>query len=269
MFVYAMRQWWGRYGVTAGLSVVVLLGAWSFRQSKGRILYELYSQISRPFEVPEDQAKIFTDARISELSANLAEEQQENARLRQLIGEAPKNLGGSIFAPVIGRSSDRWWQNIVIGRGKADGVSLDDVVVAPGGLIGRVSTVSANASRVILVSDSSSRVGVSVTRSRAAGVMRGVGGTVAIIEFFEKLPDVKVGDAITTSQFSQRFPSSIAIGTVTSVDLSASPAPQVEVELFAPIASLEWVSVHPHSKKPLDPKTELNSEFEVLLEDEE
>lgn len=269
MFVYAMRQWWGRYGVTAGLSVVVLLGAWSFRQSKGRILYELYSQISQPFEVPEEQANLLVDARIRELSADLAEEQQENQRLRQLIGETPKNLGDPLFAPIVGRSADRWWQNIVISRGKADGISLNDVVVAPGGLVGRVSTVSNHASRVTLVSDSSSRVGVSVTRSRAAGVMRGISGTVAVIEFFEKLPDVKVGDAILTSHFSQRFPSGIPVGTVTSVDLSASPAPQVEVELLAPIANLEWVSVYPHTEKPQPRQAGKNSEFEVLLEDEE
>jgi len=269
MFVYAMRQWWGHHGITTGLSVVVLLGAWSFRQSEGRILHELYSQISQPFEAPEDQAKLLTDARVRELSTNLAEEQKENERLRQLIGEAPKNLGDPLFAPIVGRSASRWWENVVISRGKADGISPDDTVVAPGGLVGRVSTVSNHASRVTLVSDSSSRVGVTVTRSRAAGVMRGVGGTIAVIEFFEKLPDVKVGDAITTSHFSQRFPAAIPVGTVTSVDLSASPAPQVQVELFAPIANLEWVSVYPHSEKRLQPQVEVNSEFEVLLEDEE
>lgn len=269
MFVYALRQWWVRYSVTTGISIVVLLGAWSFRQSNGRILYELYSQISKPFEVPEALEKDLIDARTRELSAKLAEQQQENARLRQAIGEAPKNMGEPKFAPIIGRSANHWWQNLVIGRGKADGVSRGDVVVAPGGLIGRVSSVSAHASRILLVSDASSRVGVTVTRSRAAGVMRGVGSTTAIVEFFEKLPDVKTGDAITTSHFSQRFPSGVPIGTVTSVDLSASPAPQVEVELFAPLANLEWVSVHSHVDKPLSPQSELNSEVEILLDEEE
>lgn len=269
MFVYAMRQWWGRYGVTTGISIVVLLGAWSFRQSNGRILYELYSQISRPFEVPEVREKSLVDARTRELSVKLEEQRQENARLRQLIGEAPKGIGEPTFAPIIGRSANHWWQNLVIGRGQADGISRGDVVVAPGGLIGRVSSVSAHASRVLLVSDSSSRVGVTVTRSRAAGVMRGVSSTIAVIEFFEKLPDVKPGDAITTSHFSQRFPAGIPIGTVTSVDLSASPAPQVEVELLAPLANLEWVSVHSHVDKPLNPQSNLNSEVEILLDEEE
>jgi rod shape-determining protein MreC len=268
MFVYAIRQWWIRYGVTTGISIVVLLGAWSFRQSNGRILYELYSQISKPFEVPQAKEKDLIDARTSELSVKLEEQRQENARLRQLIGESPKNIGEPKFAPIIGRTANHWWQSLVIGRGSADGVTHGDAVVAPGGLIGRVASVSAHSSRVLLVSDPSSRVGVTVTRSRAAGVMRGVGSTTTIIEFFEKLPDVKTGDAITTSNFSQRFPAGVPIGTVTSVDLSASPAPQVEVDLFVPLADLEWVSVYSHEDKPLSPQSELNSEVEILLDDE-
>jgi len=270
MLVNAMRQWWTRYGVTTGFSIAVILGAWSFRESNGRIAYEIYSQISQPFGIPEDRTKqMLLDARTEELSARVAEQRQENARLQAAIDRAPTDLGEPTFAPLLGRSADHWWQQITIGRGAVDGVAEGDVVIAPGGLIGRVTSVSSRASRILLVSDPTSRVGVTVTRSRAMGVMRGLGDETVSIEFFDKLPDVKVGDAIVSSQFSQRFPAGIPIGEVTAVDLSASPAPQAEVKLFAPLAILEWVSVYPKPDIPLAPLENDESEVEILMDDDE
>jgi hypothetical protein len=43
----------------------------------------------------------------------------------------------------------------------------------------------------------------------------------------------------------------------------------VEVELLAPLANLEWVSVHSHVDKPLNPQSNLNSEVEILLDEDE
>ncbi len=264
-----MRQWWGRYGVTTGLSIAVILGAWSFRESNGRIAYEIYSQVSQPFGIPEDRSRQLLDARTQELSAMLAEQKQENSRLQEAIDLAPDGAGEPIFAPVLGRSADHWWQQLTIGRGEVDGVEVGSIVTAPGGLIGRVISVSDTSSRVLLVSDSTSRVGIKVTRSRSTGVMRGLGDETTSIEFFDKLPDVKVGDTVVSSQFSYRFPSGMPIGKVTSVDLSASPAPRAVVTLFAPLDILEWVSIHGKPDIPPEPQESAESEVEILTDEDD
>jgi rod shape-determining protein MreC len=65
------------------------------------------------------------------------------------------------------------------------------------------------------------------------------------MEFFDKMPDVEVGDVVMTSAYSQLFPAGMPIGRVVELNLNNSPAPEVTIELSAPIGLLEWVTVTP------------------------
>jgi len=76
------------------------------------------------------------------------------------------------------------------------------------------------------------------------GYVRGQGANRVIMEFFDKVPDVRPGDVITTSSISRRFPAGLPIGTVESVNLNKSPAPEAVIELSAPISHLEWVMIY-------------------------
>ncbi|MDC0834495.1 rod shape-determining protein MreC [Leptolyngbya valderiana BDU 20041] len=249
--MFVLRRWWERYGTLALVAAASLGMAVAFKHTDGAVVFELYQRISRPFQADPDRQHELVNARIRELQQRLAEVEQENQRLQELLDYKPQSTGEPIFAPVVGRSADRWWQHALLGRGRQDGIETDHVVMASGGLVGRVISVTDSSSRILLVSDASSRVGVTVTRSRAMGVLRGKGSNTAVLEFFEKLPDVREGDAIATSTYSQRFPSKVPVGTVVSVNLNASPAPQAEIELSAPLAALEWVVVYPEPSKPL------------------
>jgi rod shape-determining protein MreC len=84
-----------------------------------------------------------------------------------------------------------------------------------------------------------------VSRSRATGYMRGIGNNRAVIEFFDKVPEVRKGDPIAISNLSKKYPKGLPVGRVESVDLYKSPAPEAVIELSAPIRSLEWVLVYP------------------------
>ena len=132
------------------------------------------------------------------------------------------------------------------------------IVMAPGGLVGRVVSVTPNSSRVLLISDATSQVGVAISRSRSMGFMRGEGSNRAIMQFFDKVPNVRKGDVVSTSPVSNRFPPGLPLGRVESVNLDKSPAPEAVVELTAPFNSLEWVMVYPHSSaaapQPAKPK---------------
>jgi len=264
-----MRRWWDRYGLAAGLTILILTTAWWFRQSNGRLLFEIYSQLAAPFQSRETQVNELVNARVEELLNQLAEQKRENANLRSLIDTAPNEYGEPTFAPIIGRTADHWWQQILIGRGSLAGVKTNDVVTGPGGIVGRVIAVTPHSSRVLLVSDPTSRVGVTVSRSRAMGFMRGRGGETATLEFFDKVPDVREGDILVTSKFSARFPEGLPVGKVIEIDLNASPAPQAEIELFAPISALEWVTVYPEPIKAQSPSIPENSEVEILPDDED
>ena len=145
----------------------------------------------------------------------------------------------------MGRSADHWWQQVTLNRGSNAGIQEGFVVKAEGGLVGLVESVTPNTSRVLLISDLKSQVGVTISRTSAKGVLRGDSSAEAVLEFYEKVPNVKVGDLVSTSTYSQKFPSGLAVGRIKSLDLKKLPASVAKVELFPPIRSLDWVGVYP------------------------
>lgn len=247
--MYALRRWWGRNGLRLGLVALALSVAWLLRQSQGAFVLELYRAISAPFQAQgPTRLEILDNAQVQELQQRLIEMESQNRRLQELLNYNTAQPQPGIAAPIIGRSADHWWQQITLGRGRRDGVEIGSIVSGTGGLVGRVVQLTDNTSRVLLVSDPTSRIGVTVSRSRFMGYMRGQSGNRAVMEFFEKVPDVKPGDVVSTSSFSQLFPPGLPVGRIESVDFSKSPAPEAVVELSAPISTLDWVLIAPNPK---------------------
>ncbi len=247
--MFSVRRWWERYGYQLVLAGIVLGIALFVRQTQGGLIAEMYYQLARPFQTNPPTEETLRTARVSELEAQLVELQQQNQQLKQLLEYSEKPNLPSIPAPIVGRSVDHWWKQVIIGRGSEHGIQNGYVVSSPGGLVGRVVKVTPRTSRVLLVSDSASRVGAMIARSRFMGFMRGDGSDIAVMEFFEKVPDVEKGDKVLTSPVSNLFPPGLPIGVVETVDLEKSPAPEITVRLTAPIDYLEWVVVHPFQSK--------------------
>lgn len=263
--MFTVRRWWDRKGLQVGLLALAVGGAWTLRQTQGGLLLEVYQGITRPLQMfqPAPNAEEWRrDAKIMELNTRIQELETQNNQLKGLLKytEPQKTVGPGVSARVVGRSADSWWQQVVLNRGGADGIKEGDIVKADGGLVGRVEKVTNNASRVLLISDLKSQVGVNITRSGAKGVLKGDGSADALLAFYEKVPNVKVGDFVSTSTYSPRYPSGLAIGRVKSLDLKKLPASEAKIELFPPIRSLDWVTVHP--------KPEENKELENLVKPE-
>jgi rod shape-determining protein MreC len=245
--MYAIRRWWDRNSIRFGLIGLAIGSAWLIRQTQGSLIYELYQGLAQPFVgAPTQPAQ--KDLRTLELEQRLVELESQNRELQELLGYVEKAPGQGIVTPVIGRSADHWWQQITLGRGQQDGIQVGSIVSGEGGIVGRVEQVTPHTSRVLLISNSSSQIGVTVSRSRNMGYIRGQAANRVIMEFFDKVPDVRPGDVISTSSYSQLFPPGLPVGIVESVNLNKSPAPEAVVELSAPISRLEWVVVLPNPK---------------------
>jgi rod shape-determining protein MreC len=149
------------------------------------------------------------------------------------------------------RSADNWWQQVTIGKGSADGIAVDHIVVGIGGVVGRIISVSPHTSRVLLVSDPTSRMGVLISRTRNMGILQGTRANRAVLQFFDKRPTVEKGDVVATSAVSQLFPTGLAVGRIIETNLNKSPAPEAIVEFTAPLGYLEWVTVHPHNPRAI------------------
>ncbi|MEL0590748.1 MAG: rod shape-determining protein MreC [Planktothrix rubescens PR222] len=249
------RSWWSRSRNQFFLLGLAILAAWLVRQTQGAALYEMYYWVTRPFHLSTstvmEQEKIVRqiDPRINQLEAQIQELKNQNQKFQDILNYvASKKHGKGIVAPVIGRSADSWWKQIIIGRGSQQGVRNQDLVVAPGGLIGRVMSVTPSTSKVMLLSDPMSRIAVTISRSRNMGFLKGNSTEQGIMEFFESDPKVKVGDVVVTSSYSQLVPEGLPIGKVVSVDMNKAPSPEAIVEFFDSVSSVEWVIIYPNQK---------------------
>ncbi len=238
-----IQRWWLRYGWQLGLVCVGIYCALVLRQEHSMLITEIYEFFSRPFQGTVSRAEYLQDAKVQELQFRITELENQNRQLQRMLQVEKKRSTSEQWAPIIGRSGDAWWQEVVIGKGKSAGITIGSIVEGEGGLVGRVTNTGNSSSQVLLISDSSSQVGVMVSRSRVMGILRGRNQSLGTVEFFVRDADVKAGDIIVTSPVSSLFPQGIPVGRVRSVDINKQPAPEAVVEFIAPLGLLEYVKV--------------------------
>ena len=223
--------WW--------LLLLALLGV---RLSKGSGFADAYALLSRPFWPASAQSEWLRSAQQLQDQSSLQQLQRDNQRLRGLL-DLDRSGVGRVSAPVISRDPGGWWQQLELGKGSLDGIRPGAPVLAPGGLIGRVSSVTPTTARVELLTDSASRLGVWVARVQRHGLLVGQGTPRPHLQFLEKDTGVRPGDVITTSPASTLVPPNLLVGVVQSVNEELAPAPDAAVQLSAPVDAVDWVQV--------------------------
>jgi len=164
----------------------------------------------------------------------------ENVRLREqaILGQQAERLLAlqrsvpfeSVPAPVIARDPAGVLHSIVLGIGSDDGVKPGHVVLSDQGLVGRVSEVGTNYSKVLLVTDSSSVVSALVQGSRATGIVRGQFGDSLIMDWLLQTEPVKEGDVVITAglgigdELRSLYPKGLVIGTIAQVKAAEAAA---------------------------------------------
>ena len=237
-----LRRAAGRPLPQSWLWLLALLALLLVRLSRGAFLTDVYAQLTRPFWPGTAQAEWLRSARRFEDQARLAGLEAENQRLRGLLG-LPLPAGRGRTAPVISRQPAGWWHLLVLGEGSLAGLAPGQPVLAPGGLLGRLSSVTPSTATVTLLTDPTSRVGVWVARTQSQGLLTGIGTSRPLLRFIDKDPQVRPGDLVTTSPASTLLPANLPVGVIRAVDPAADPAPEAVVQLGAPAASVDWVQV--------------------------
>ncbi len=157
--------------------------------------------------------------RLSVENVRLAEVEQENLRLRQLLNYTRNNpqydyRAAAVVGQKIGEDPNNLLFTIFIDVGVRDGVAPGMPVVTDRGLVGRVIRAGPNVAEVLLLIDPSSAVSVRVLNSRVTGV---VYGSIANELVMERIPQGEVispGDIIVTSGLGGTFPDKLVIGQV-------------------------------------------------------
>lgn len=155
---------------------------------------------------------------------------QENQRLKELLDYADTvEKYERVTAPVIGRSQGIWFNQFTVGAGRNQGVEEDMAVINGAGLVGRVTSVSANTCKVTAIIDSTSDVSVIVERTRDYGFVRGLleaggGDDTMELYFLPMGNDLVPGDVLVTSGADGVFPRGLSVGSVLEVSRSSEDA---------------------------------------------
>ena len=155
---------------------------------------------------------------------------QENQRLKELLDYADTvEEYERVTAPVIGRSQGIWFNQFTVGAGRNQGVEEDMAVINGAGLVGRVTSVSANTCKVTAIIDSTSDVSVIVERTRDYCFVRGLleaggGDDTMELYFLPMGNDLVPGDVLVTSGADGVFPRGLSVGSVLEVSRSSEDA---------------------------------------------
>ncbi len=159
----------------------------------------------------------------------------------------------SVAANVINIDQTGLRRSITINRGTRDGIAIGMPVVTDQGLVGRVLDISANAARVLLITDRDSAVSARLQTSRVEGSLRGQLSGNLRLTMVPPGDSVAVGDLVLTSGLGGNFPADIVIGVVASSrQFEFELFQEAEVTSFNSFETLEIVLVMT-SFEPVDP----------------
>jgi len=187
------------------------------------------------------------------LRQRLAAIEDENLQLREALVESGRleriaEMRDSFEIPMlpatlVGLDSSTWFRSALLDRGRNHGVHSGMPLISERGLVGLVTATSRNAAKGMLLPDRQTSIDGVVQRSRARGIVRGMGEAL-VFEFGGVDADVAVGDVVITSGLGGVYPKGLQIGRVTGVEMADGQlVSRAEVEPAVDFDRLEQVFV--------------------------
>ncbi len=142
---------------------------------------------------------------------------EENERLRSLLVFKKRINHKSVAAQIIGKGSSGLESYCIIDKGYADGIVPNMTVAKEEGLLGRVIEAGRGVSKVMLIDDPNSKIGIIIQRTREQGVLIGAGDGMCKIAYLACNSDIKQGDIVITSELSSILPKGMLVGEIDKI----------------------------------------------------
>ena len=172
--------------------------------------------------------------------------EQENARLLDLNNVRLDPKFTKITGVVLADSGSPFRQTVLLNVGRRDGIVDGWAAIDGIGLVGRIAGVGERSSRVILLTDTSSRIAVSIESNGQRAMIVGDNTSRPPLEFLEAPETVRPGDRVVTSGDGGVFPSGLLVGQVTQTQSG-----RLRVRLAADIQRLEFLRVLRHQPREI------------------
>lgn len=198
--------------------------------------------------------------RLRKENAALKRQVADTKLLEEMVGLRERTPADTVGGRVISASVSPYFRVLRISVDRGDGeVDIDMPVITPDGLVGRINNVYGPYSDVLLISDGTSKVDVTVQRTGGRGMLQGLGKNdtyACTVEKLDRIKQVEVGDLVVTSGLD-RFPAGVPVGTVSKVTTKDYEMYQkVEVEPVVNLSSLRNVMVLQALPPPADPSAQ-------------
>ena len=170
--------------------------------------------------------------------------EQENARLLDLNNVRLDPKFTKITGVVLADSGSPFRQTVLLNVGRRDGIVDGWAAIDGIGLVGRIAGVGGRTSRVILLTDTSSRIAVSIESNGQRAMIVGDNTSRPPLEFLEDRETVRPGDRVVTSGDGGVFPPGLLVGQVTQTQSG-----RLRVRLAADMQRLEFLRVVRHQPR--------------------
>jgi len=204
------------------------------------LLYPLQAVAGIPVAIGHGVASLFASkGSLEEANAQLREQQalmqarlqqfdaleQDNNRLRQMLGSATRVAERALAAELIEISQEPFTRKILIARGERDGAYIGQPVIDAHGIMGQVTQVYRNQSRATLITDPGHAVPVLVNRNGLRALVFGTGNPDLLnVPYLTAAADIKEGDLLVTSGMGGTFPASYPVAEVVKIETDPNEA---------------------------------------------
>jgi rod shape-determining protein MreC len=175
-------------------------------------------------------------------AASAIEQNETFERLLDLpvLSDVPR-----VTARVVNRSPGNFEWTVTLNKGEEAGISPDMPVMGPAGLVGRVLESWNGGSKILLLVDPESNVGVRVLPGLLSGIAEGVAGSDRLRLDLDANAPVSIGDDVVTSGLeNSSFPEGLGVGRVVEVEQQPGGLGTiVRVDPWTDFESLEYVTV--------------------------
>ncbi len=167
-------------------------------------------------------------ASLTEENTLLQQDKYELNSLRELYAlDGQYGEYNKVGARVIGRDTGNWYSSFLIDKGEEDGLSVDMNVIAGGGLVGRITAVGPNWSRVTSIITDNSKVSGMTLATKDNLIVSGnlkqmAEGCISFGQLVDSQNQVAEGDKIVTSDISDKYLPNILIGYIYAIDTDAN-----------------------------------------------
>ncbi|MBQ8132259.1 MAG: rod shape-determining protein MreC [Bacilli bacterium] len=220
--------------ITLSILVVIILICLSFNfNRKGSVIENILKSISTTAnDILFSPLKLFnTEKDVNQSESYLIQKnvndslQKEVEELRQQL-ELNRTLTGyeAVNATILSRNKTYWFNNMMIDKGKKDGIKEGMAVITKNGLIGKISKSYHNSSEIKLITsdDTNYKVSVSIKTndSENIAILNGYDVEKGLVKLVvvSKTTNLEVGNQVLTSGLGGVFPGGIYIGEVKKIE---------------------------------------------------